>query len=341
MKKLYFLDEEEKNRILNLHEGATKNQYLKESNSLISEGYYNTVDLKNLTLTLNSYLEMERDGSGSELRLEKGVVFKRENALGLIASNVNYSLVGDYTGGEEEKGKGNIRYTCKTKKFSIEGRNATFFGENFATETTKNFDDLCGAIGVTTSSIAACVKQFNGTDPLPAKTPGFVYIKGNESTLFFSKDFEFRYRYEKSGKLVVGNWSCKQGILKLTLPDDSWTKATGWASNKKGKVSSDTVKDGSKTVKQNLTPNIQAVQKQLGIENGTGTLDTATLQAMLAKLNGGQVEAPAAAPQQTVSSVVPAGVVPAGSPASAQLAQLGQTPQQMQQMLNNLSNRPQ
>ena len=35
MKKLYFLDEEEKNRILNLHEGATKNQYLKESNSLI------------------------------------------------------------------------------------------------------------------------------------------------------------------------------------------------------------------------------------------------------------------------------------------------------------------
>jgi hypothetical protein len=30
MKKLYFLDEEEKNRILNLHEGATKRQYLGE-----------------------------------------------------------------------------------------------------------------------------------------------------------------------------------------------------------------------------------------------------------------------------------------------------------------------
>ena len=154
----------------------------------------------------------------------------------------------------------------------------------------------------------------------------------------FSKDFEFRYKYE-SGKIDVGNWSCKQGVLKITLPNDSWTKAAGWASNKKGKVSSDTVKDGSKTVKQNLAPNIQVVQKQLGIENGTGTLDTATLQAMLAKLNAGVTTA--APQQQTVSSVVPAGVEPAGSPASAQLAQLGQTPQQMQQMLNNLTNRPQ
>ena len=30
MKKLYFLDEEEKNRILNLHESATKRHYLGE-----------------------------------------------------------------------------------------------------------------------------------------------------------------------------------------------------------------------------------------------------------------------------------------------------------------------
>jgi len=30
MKKLYFLNEEEKNRILNLHENATKRQYLGE-----------------------------------------------------------------------------------------------------------------------------------------------------------------------------------------------------------------------------------------------------------------------------------------------------------------------
>jgi hypothetical protein len=33
MKKLYFLDENEKNRILNLHESATKRQYLREQES--------------------------------------------------------------------------------------------------------------------------------------------------------------------------------------------------------------------------------------------------------------------------------------------------------------------
>jgi hypothetical protein len=33
MKKLYFLDEEEKNRILNIHESATKHQYLSEQTS--------------------------------------------------------------------------------------------------------------------------------------------------------------------------------------------------------------------------------------------------------------------------------------------------------------------
>lgn len=35
MKKLYFLDEAEKKRILNLHESATKKQYLKEDNSFV------------------------------------------------------------------------------------------------------------------------------------------------------------------------------------------------------------------------------------------------------------------------------------------------------------------
>lgn len=38
MKKLYFLDEEEKNRILNIHEGATKRQYLNERDAVKNDG---------------------------------------------------------------------------------------------------------------------------------------------------------------------------------------------------------------------------------------------------------------------------------------------------------------
>jgi len=37
MKKLYFLNEEEKNRILNLHESATKRQYLSEQNNFFND----------------------------------------------------------------------------------------------------------------------------------------------------------------------------------------------------------------------------------------------------------------------------------------------------------------
>jgi hypothetical protein len=48
MKKLYFLDEEEKNRILNLHESATKRQYLGEQEDS-SFGGFPTADINPLS----------------------------------------------------------------------------------------------------------------------------------------------------------------------------------------------------------------------------------------------------------------------------------------------------
>jgi hypothetical protein len=142
MKKLYFLDEDEKSRILNLHESATKKQYLPEA-SFGSSGWV-SVSYTNFSLTLNNYLEMERRGSGSELKLFKGTVFSKENADTIVTKpNTTYQLVGDYTGGVEEDGKGKIRYYCKTKEFAIEGRNAKFWGEDFQDDVQKAFDALC------------------------------------------------------------------------------------------------------------------------------------------------------------------------------------------------------
>ena len=142
MKKLYFLDEHEKRRILNLHESATKKQYIPEA-SFGSSGWV-SVSYTNFSLTLNNYLEMERRGSGSELKLFKGTVFSKENATTIVTRpNTTYQLVGDYTGGVEEEGKGKIRYYCKTKEFAIEGRNAKFWGEDFQDDVQKAFDALC------------------------------------------------------------------------------------------------------------------------------------------------------------------------------------------------------
>lgn len=47
MKKLYFLDEEEKNRILNLHENATKRQYLGEQPDEVRDTPYNKQMMRN------------------------------------------------------------------------------------------------------------------------------------------------------------------------------------------------------------------------------------------------------------------------------------------------------
>jgi hypothetical protein len=103
-----------------------------------------SVSYTNFTLTLNNYLEMERRGSGSELKLFKGTVFSKENATTIVTRpNTTYQLVGDYTGGVEEEGKGKIRYYCKTKEFAIEGRNAKFWGEDFQDDVQKAFDALC------------------------------------------------------------------------------------------------------------------------------------------------------------------------------------------------------
>lgn len=127
----------------------TINESNNQKSQILNEvGYYKNyidVDFVNLTLTLNNYLDFERKGGGSELRLNKGVVFKRTGGVGsnLVANNVPFQLVGDYTGGLEEKGRGTITYYCKSNNLDIKGRNAIFYPENVNTSVLQGFKDLC------------------------------------------------------------------------------------------------------------------------------------------------------------------------------------------------------
>ncbi len=143
MNKLFLINEEEKNRILNLHEDATKKQYLINE---VGYGSNNWVDVnyKAQTLTLNNYLEMENKQGGDELKLNKGVVFTVKNATTLIAKNTPFQIVGDFTGSVSENGKADVEYYCSSKQFKIRGRNLYYWGENFQQGVQKAFDDLCG-----------------------------------------------------------------------------------------------------------------------------------------------------------------------------------------------------
>jgi hypothetical protein len=318
MKKLYFLDKEEKSRILNLHESATKNQYLIEKD-LTADDWKNSIAKANAT----AQLQLNPLGAIADPEIRKAM-FGTNTVEAAITnpdkkaerikniSKIVCSLKGDTitSKGSQFNGKSWVDYVTRFKITSTEEAQAKKLCSTGGDERLYNIAKIACSVDAT-GKIVNAKSKFNGkmfTDYISTyKLSGAEVTKAK--TL--------------CGKL--GNQPTAD-VGKVNSPANVGSK-----SNKGNKGSSAAA----------IAPNIQAVQKQLGIQNGTGTLDTATLQAMLSKLNGVQVAAPAAAPQQTVSSVVPAGVVPAGSPASAQLAQLGQTPQQMQQMLNNFTNRPQ
>ena len=101
---------EEKNRILELHKTATKNHYLMEDTPIATSfALDGVVTLENAVM------------GGSELKLFKYTTFninKSAGSTGLYA-NTKYEIVGDWMGGKEEDGSGNVYYNCSSGKFSV------------------------------------------------------------------------------------------------------------------------------------------------------------------------------------------------------------------------------
>jgi len=110
------------------------------------------VDTKNGTVTLNIQVDFEaqEDGGWPEMRLKKGVTFKKINNT-LVTSNQTYQLVSDTTG--DDRGTFTspaITYYCQSKNLDIKGRKDEykqanlFYNENWP-RVEKAFQDLCVA----------------------------------------------------------------------------------------------------------------------------------------------------------------------------------------------------
>lgn len=147
MKKLYFLDEEEKNRILNIHEGATKKQYLSEDKV---GDYWKTLDPKT-----SSKFASINGGAGSpgtdEDMIIKGVNLLTKNeflklqelfkTIGMAGYNSFESMVN----GEFEKD--NWNYVSQiVKKLQSIGINATAIKDNIN-------DFRVGSFNITTQPV--------------------------------------------------------------------------------------------------------------------------------------------------------------------------------------------
>ena len=326
MKKLYFLDDEEKNRILNLHESATKKQYLSEQtlsvDEQIAKQFYDTGALGGGTNPDEMFNAINKITSAAQFwKVNELVKNRPKNSSKLdIAGVINdeFEYYGEDTG---ESNKEDIdKIIAKLAKIGITStikKNTTGTGsyqeKTFKITSQPVVPKTAAELDAAWATTYKCVTTQPGAKPSKLKDGSTSYVINGY--VYYSNGFKRKMpaASNKSEKYTCAEFESNKSVVDPNKGNKSSSAAA-------------------------IAPNIQAVQKQLGIQNATGTLDVATLQAMLAKLGGGITTA---APQQTVSSVAPAGIVPAGSPASAQLAQLGQTPVQMQQMLNNLTNRPQ
>ena len=236
MKKLYFLDEEEKGRILNLHESATKKQYLSEETGAVA------ID--------------------SMPKTETGTI---EAAIADPAKKA-------------ERIKNISRIVCSLKGDKITNKNSQFNGKSWVDYVTSQ---------QITSQEEAQARKLCSTG-------------GDERLYNISK---IVCSVDDSGKIIAPNSKLNGTMFtdyirtyKLTSQEVEKAKTLCGKPKPAGvKDSSTNVGGKTKSSVSTLTPRVQSVQKQLGIQNGTGTIDAATLQTLLTKLNGGvQAAAPAA-----------------------------------------------
>jgi hypothetical protein len=326
MKKLYFLDEEEKNRILNLHESATKKQYLSEATEKGGAAYVDpATDTPEAKIAREFYQSAFGAGTNEANMLKaiqsikSAVQFWKVNELvkNLPSNSGKLDIAGVIN---DEMGRDNLEDVKKitdslkstagiTATYGSEERKlnsggvAKLFKENTFKITSQPVVAKTGAeLNATWATTYKCVTSQPGATPVKRKDGSIVYQIGKI------------YYYANGRKLVDGK----------TYP---YTCAE-FESNKSNKGSS----------ASSIAPKIQAVQKQLGIQNATGTLDATTLQSMLAKLNSG-VQAAAPAPVQSVSTLNPAGIAPVSNTQS----QLGMTSDQLNNTIKQLqanANRP-
>lgn len=230
MKKLYFLNEEESKRILNLHKEATKNQYLINETLSVDDSKRVAVNYESKTLTLNNYLELENKQGGDELKLNKGVVFTVKDTDTLIAKNTSFQIVGDFTGSVSENGKGDVEYSCKSKEFKIIGRDLTYYNENFP---TNSFNDLCSSSSTPSQSgVTSSVKGFEKFPCIPSN-PKAKQGKMSDGSVSYTIDGVVYYDNgrKKLADGTMANYTCKTntGIKKksgstvkqITTPSDA------------------------------------------------------------------------------------------------------------------------
>jgi hypothetical protein len=289
MKKLYFLDEEEKNRILNIHEGATKRQYLSEQtlsvDEQIAKQFYDTGALgmgtnpDEMFNALNKITSAEQFWKVNELVKNRPKNSDKLDIAGVINDEFEYS---NTTAGASDSNTQDLDKIIT--KLTTLGITSTIkkspSGANYVDNTF-----VITSQPITTSTNTdwtACVKQFGGTmetssDPTWVSVPLKSDKVGN--SMWFKNDYNAMYRPGGGAQEIKGTWACTGNKLTIKL-DDKWTWGDGkWNDPNKAAVVDPKVAYQQRA--KQTTDTTKQIQQALGVETPSGVLDSAEVETMI------------------------------------------------------------
>jgi hypothetical protein len=342
MKKLYFLDESEKERILKLHESHTKKQYLMQEQAT----YYDALSQGTLGSTLRGA------GAGAQMGMFAGVP-------GMIIGGTVGGLIGAlYSSNDRPTFNGNIRELCTANKVgpAINSdklddiaknlnnliNTTNYLGGGYATDDSAkkiaeqlgsiaSIPDLCGVIqnykeiynkdlmsvlsdefykseawinsvkiplrkaikkteevskNAGTSTSNANVPENWKSYPCVPKSQGITPVKDIEGKTIIS----YKRYSEKKGKNITYQpdgtywWEGMVERRYYKCDGDGIVDAQDYSAldSKKEKASG----GGTNTGGGDLSARVSAVQQKLGLTQ-SGKMDQATINALMAKIQGG------------------------------------------------------
>jgi len=230
MENKFIINNDERQRILSLHENSTKHQYL----NVISEQLSKTMD----SYTLLSSVELENNTGGNErdLILQKGAVFTKSNKDGYLESKTTYSLPQNMTSNasKEDYKTGTVYYNCKTFKFSIPGQTYSWYEDTSYSKAQGN-KTLTGSLSkVCNTKKGESNSQSNKqTDKKTYSTAKSHTFGGGKVTLPVGTNF-IQAKDGASAKVngVWGFYSCKNQSYFVTgsnvgVKEDDKTQSLG------------------------------------------------------------------------------------------------------------------
>jgi hypothetical protein len=260
MKKLYFLNEEESTRILNLHKDATRKQYLKEDDTMMSSENELAEDGVMASMATGAAI-------GGAVGLVPGAIIG--GAIGLINGLING---GNYS----YKGAERILQAC---------RNSKEVGKSTMSRATLNgiADNINAAVdgmGTDEDAIKSNLQKITTIPDLCAMSN--TYKTRHGESLFAAIDGDIDSE---------GEWKQYVFLPLLDAYENSkelGEKAAAAAAVAPSGTTTGTT-DTTKVVKRggvsNLQPKTKTIQSTLGVSQ-TGTMDQATIDALMVKLQG-------------------------------------------------------